>query len=95
MSDEDNDASASRKGTTKLRRGHKKVKTGCTDCRRRRVKVSTKLPISNTVDADSFSVPKRSLNVVLVSDVGLNANTHFSKQYPFLQTGLHIHQLRI
>ncbi|RGP78255.1 hypothetical protein FLONG3_3570 [Fusarium longipes] len=38
MSDADNNVSGSRKGG-KLRRGHKKVKTGCTDCRRRRVKV--------------------------------------------------------
>ncbi|CAG1978804.1 unnamed protein product [Fusarium graminearum] len=43
MSDVENDASGSRKGS-KLRRGHKKVKTGCTDCRRRRVKCTEEKP---------------------------------------------------
>ncbi|CEI70595.1 hypothetical protein FVEN_g915 [Fusarium venenatum] len=43
MSDAEDDASALRKGA-KLRRGHKKVKTGCTDCRRRRVKCTEEKP---------------------------------------------------
>ncbi|EKJ77315.1 hypothetical protein FPSE_02393 [Fusarium pseudograminearum CS3096] len=43
MSDAENDASGPRKGS-KLRRGHKKVKTGCTDCRRRRVKCTEEKP---------------------------------------------------
>jgi hypothetical protein len=47
MNDSDNDVGSSRLAV-KLRRGHKKVKTGCADCRRRRVKVISNL--TNTSD---------------------------------------------
>lgn len=85
MSDAENDASGSRKGS-KLRRGHKKVKTGCTDCRRRRVKVSADDRWQRQLTLTLISALRKSQSVGPVNDVGLNVNTYLPKYDPSLQT---------
>lgn len=91
MDAEPHDAIAIRSSGAKPRRAHKKAKTGCADCRKRRVKVSgsecggvSQLQLFVPGQLTPDSVARRSLRVVRVVVEGSSANTR-PKPHPCLR----------